>query len=46
MTAAWANRALAAGKVPFYSHSACNDASRALAARLGLAHVFTVFGVT
>ncbi len=46
MTAAWAKRALAAGKAPFYSHSTCNDASRALAARLGLAHVFTVFGVT
>jgi len=45
VTATWANRTLAAGKVPFYSHSAGNDASRALAVRLGLEHVFTVFGI-
>jgi hypothetical protein len=36
---------LAAPKLPFYSHAASNDASRALAARLVLTHVFTVFGI-
>jgi hypothetical protein len=45
VAAAWMNAMLAARKVPFYSHAASNDASRALAARLGLTHVFTVFAV-
>jgi hypothetical protein len=43
VTAAWATSVLARGKVPFYSHRAGNDASRALAESLGLAHVFTVY---
>jgi GNAT acetyltransferase-like protein len=43
VVAAWMNAGLAAGKVPFYSHAASNDASRALAVHLGLEHVFTVF---
>ena len=41
-TAAWVNRVLADGKVPFYSHEAGNEPSRALARRLGLLHVFSV----
>jgi hypothetical protein len=46
VTAAWANQVLAAGKVPFYSHETGNEASRALAARLALPHVFTLLGFT
>ena len=43
---AWMNACLVSGKVPFYSHAASNDASRALAVHLGLTHVFTVFAVS
>jgi predicted GNAT family acetyltransferase len=42
VTAAWIDRVLADGKVPFFSHAAENEASRALAVTLGLTHVFTV----
>jgi len=44
-TAAWANRVLGDGKVPFYSHEAGNEPSRALARGLGLLHVFSVVDV-
>ena len=43
--AAWVNGVLATGKVPFYSCDEDNDASRALAERLGLTYVFTVFAI-
>jgi hypothetical protein len=46
VVAAWMNAGLAANKVPFYSHAASNDASRALAVHLSLTHVFTVFAVS
>ena len=39
ITAAWAAATLDAGKVGFYSHRLTNDASRAVAASLGLAHL-------
>jgi len=45
VVAAWVNAVLTAAKVPFYSHASSNDASRALAVRLGLTHAFTVFSV-
>ena len=45
VSAAWVTRTLIADKVPFYSHSPENSGSAALAARLGLEHVFTVLGV-
>lgn len=46
VVAAWMNAGLAPGKVPFYSHAASNEASRALAVYLGLEHAFTVFALS
>jgi hypothetical protein len=42
VTAAWATRVLGLGRVPFFSHQAANDASRALAASLRAVPVFEV----
>lgn len=39
VTAAWAAAMLDAGKIGYYSHRLTNDASRAVAASLGLAHL-------
>ncbi len=39
VTAAWVAAVLDAGKVGFYSHRLTNDASRAVATSLGLAHL-------
>jgi len=39
VTAAWAAAMLDAGKIGFYSHRLTNDASRAVAASLGLVHL-------
>ena len=42
VTRAWGRHVLLSGKIPFYSHHADNQASRALAARLGLGWKFRV----